>query len=216
VCDTVETKRFTVLRRLVGGDYDLVCTLYGEAGLITLFVKEGLLPGREFFGVFEPFNSMNLEFRQRGEIAIPLDVSLIRRRSYLASNYTRFMWMSHVSAFMLRHVRFYDKGVYDFLERNLDKRVQGFGVNTLLLRLEFSRLFGIEPRFLTQPIPERRVVKVDLSTGSVSPKGELEVKSWVLRLLKKLHEGKLSIKVAKRAIKEAEDLLEKYIEHHIR
>ncbi len=212
-------KRFTVLRRVVGGDYDIVCSLYGEAGKVTLLIRDALIPENPFFGVFEPFNSLELEFTQKGNIAIPLDVSLVRRRCLSALDYNRFVWMSHVSLFFLKYVSFYDGRLYELLESNLDKS-GSFFINSLLLRLEFLNLFGVKPKFLTQRVPYRGRVRVDVSDGKVSRKGELEVKASVLRVLQSLFapEGRKTrnIKLSRDIFKEAEIFLDKYIEHHTR
>ncbi len=214
----MKTKRFIVLKRVVGGDYDLVCTLYGTSGLITLFVKEGLLPSSPFLGTFEPFNVVGLEFLQRGNVTVPLDVRYVQRYSYLARSYTRFRWMSAIASFVLKHLSFYDERIYNFVESSMLRKVRSLGVHILDFKLRFINLYGIQPKFLSKEVPMRGSLRIDLSNGDLSRSGDVKVKVPTIRLLQRINRSTRkdlsSIKIDKSLFKEADRLLEAYIDYH--
>ncbi len=216
----MKAKGFIVLKRSLGGDYDLLCTLYGSAGLISLYVRNALLPSNQFFGVFEPFNVVGLEFFQRGNLTLPLDVKWIKRYSYMAKDYRRFIWMSNLAAFALKYLRFYDDRVYELLEKSLTRDISSPDLDILRFKLEFTRIYGILPKFLHQELGAGKSLGVNLKDGHISPKGDIRVRPAVLRLLQRVYTllGKDSkrLKAHKSLCKDAEKLLDAYIEYHVR
>jgi len=210
--------RVLVLSRLRAGDTDLIARVYGSGGVMTLLVRDGLLPDHRFHGVFEPFNTMVLDYRQRGEIIFPEDFTDLQHLSHLSRNYDRFLWMSHVCDFILRQVRFYDPVLFDtllgFLTQDPDGKEPVLG---LLLRLKYIRFSGITPRFLDQKIPRGRT-RVRLSDGSIDEEGEFEISAGALRLIQRLarKESTSRLSPSSALCDEGQKLLEALIDYHTR
>jgi len=202
---------FVVLRRVRGGDEDLVATLYGPPGRSTLFVREGYLPESPFFGLFEPFNVVKLSYRQAGNILVPEDFLGVERLSYLATDPERLSYMSRLSGFVLKRVSFYDEPLFRLLTSYLKKRPSP----SLLLRfkLDFLKLSGVLPKFLE----ERKLGggSVNLKDGSSSKEG-FPVGEEVLTYLRKLYRSSKPerIKLPPPLLRRAEELLERYMDYH--
>lgn len=75
---------------------------------------------------------------------------------------------------------------------------------------------GLRPKFLER-IPRRRRLKVKLSDGSAGEEGEVEVPAQVLATLRRISEkGIKRVSVEKGTLKRIEDLLDLYMEYHMR
>jgi len=188
-----------------------VATLYGTAGKVTLFVKEGYLPGSRFFGTFEPFNLVELYYRQSGNLLLPEDLLSVERLSYLASGYERFSFMSRLARFTLSRVSFYDEQFFNLLTNYL-KAPPSEGLYLRFI-LEFLKLSGITPKFLS----ERKVSAkaVSLKDGSPSEEG-FKVSPSVLNYLIKLYRSKRPerLRLPPSALKKAEEFLNAYMDYH--
>jgi len=209
--------RILVLRRVRAGDQDILVRAYGPAGITDLLVRDGLLNTSVFFGVFEPFNVVVVDLSQRGEVAVPNDIMGVERLSYLCTDFARFRWMCWVARFVLRNVRFYDERLFDLFLNYLTVKGKREEVYRIKLKLEYLEISGLRPRFLSMEEAGEKV-RVKLSDGSVSPEGDLEVGSQVLRVIRRLYENRgtgriiLSPELARRA----EQLLDRFIEYHSR
>ncbi len=207
-----------MLRRVRAGDQDLLAKAYGPGGVVSVFVKDGLLSSCSFFGVFEPFNVVLLDLSQRGDVVIPGDVLGVERLSYLCGRFERFLWMSWVAGFVLRHVRFYDEKLFElFLSYIVRDVVSREGVYRLKLRLEYLNASGLSPKFIGERIP-RGVHRIRLSDGALSQEGELEVTAGALRLVKRIHSAERleNLAVSPSLLRKAEAVLDRFIDYHSR
>ncbi|RLJ69919.1 recombination protein O [Hydrogenivirga caldilitoris] len=203
-----------VLKRIRAGDQDLLAKVYGKGGVIDLLVRDGFLNNHRFFGLFEPFNLLEVDLSQRGGIAIPNDIGDVKFLSYLCRDFERFLWFSWISGFILKFVKYYDEKLFNlFISYMLSKSTQ----NTLRIkfRLDYLELSGLKPKFLEEE-KHRRMLK--LSDGSTSDKGDVEVSAESLNLIKKVYraEKPQRIKIGAGALQDLETLLDLFIEHHIR
>ncbi|MCS7284460.1 MAG: recombination protein O N-terminal domain-containing protein [Hydrogenobacter thermophilus] len=154
-----------VLRRLVVGDEDLLVKVYGWGGLMNMLVKDGALPSSRYVSIFEPFNVLELSYRQVGEIILPLDVSKVRYLSYLAlESYERYMWMCHLGNFFLRWVRYYDQQLFDLFLLYLSAKVRNTKVFLIRFKLEVLKAMGLYKEELFEE-DLRRAVR-DIKRGS--------------------------------------------------
>ncbi len=205
--------KFIVLRRVRGGDTDLVATLYGTPGKVTLFVKEGFLNDNKFFGIFEPFNYVVLDYYQRGNVIFPNDIKGVRRFSYLSRDFKRYMIMSKVSLFFIKYVHYYDEDVFRLiLNYFLKKPLKKVDITYLKFLLDYLNISGIKPRFLSYRNVKEKFVKIDLSNGEISEKGDYEIEGYILKFLIKLNKGEKVFLYTKKDIKKAEKFLISYIE----
>ncbi len=207
---------FIVLRRIRGGDVDLVATLYGTAGKVTLFLKEGYLNTNKLFGIFEPFNYVEIDYSQTGNIILPNDVVKVERLSLLALNYKRYLYMSSLSLFALQYMNYYDETLFNLLLSYLPKKPRNIEVNLLKFKLEFLKTYGILPKFLAQESPKTKKVKIALSTGEISDKGDYELERYLIEFLRKLLKIKNPerLNLTRRDIKKAEDFIREYLKFH--
>jgi len=211
--------RVLILKRLRAGDQDLLAKAYGPGGIIDLLVRDGLLCGSYFFGVFEPFNVVTVDLSQKGDIVVPNDVVSVERLSYLSANFRRFLWMSWIAGFILRNVRFFDDKLFELFLSYMVKAVRGREeVYRIKLRLDYLDLSGLKPRFLGERIPRRGSVKLRLSDGSLSPAGELETDARILRVLSRIYEIRRTGNVAvnPELARRAERILDSFIAYHTR
>jgi len=138
------SSKVIVLKRMVVGDEDLLIKLYGWGGVMRLFVREGALPERGYIGIFEPFNVLELSYRQAGDIILPLDIKKVDFLSYLAlESYERYLWMCSVGNFFMKWVRYYDSQLFELLLKYLTIKVDN--INTFLLRfkIDFLKALGV-------------------------------------------------------------------------
>ncbi len=209
---------FIVLRRLRGGDVDLIATLYGTAGKVTLFLKEGYLNTNKLFGIFELFNYVEIDYSQAGNIIVPNDVIRVERLSLLALNYKRYIYMSSLSLFALQFLNYYDENLFKLLLNYLLKKPKNTDVMLLKFKLEFLKAYGILPKFLAQQSPKVKKVKIDLSTGEITNNGNYELEGYIVEFLRKLLKVKNPerLNLTRRDIKKAEDFIKEYLKFHIK
>ena len=209
---------FIVLRRLRGGDVDLIATLYGTAGKVTLFLKEGYLNTNKLFGIFELFNYVEIDYSQAGNIIVPNDVIRVERLSLLALNYKRYIYMSSLSLFALQFLNYYDENLFKLLLNYLPKKPKNTDVMLLKFKLEFLKAYGILPKFLAQQSPKVKKVKIDLSTGEITNNGNYELEGYIAEFLRKLLKVKNPerLNLTRRDIKKAEDFIKEYLKFHIK
>ena len=208
--------KLLVLKRIRAGDQDLLAKVYGQGGVLDVLVKDGLTNTNRFFGAFEPFNLVEVDLKQRGEVVFPNDVLGVERFSYLCRDYRRYRWMCWVSLFVLRHIRFYDERLFSLILRALVTEPKGReAILRIRFKLEFLCVSGLEPRFLKERLG-RGSMKIRLSDGSVSEDGELEVRSSSLKglvRLKNLRSLK-RIRLKSEELKEMERIVDLLIEYH--
>ncbi len=205
-----------VLKRIRAGDQDLIAKGYTQVGVVDVLIRDGLLVENRFFGIFEPFNVLEIDLRQQGNITVPNDIFEVRRLSYLASDFSRFLWMSWVCGFVLKYVKYYDERLFNLFVSYLTLKPSGTKeVYRIKLLSEFLELSGLKPKFLEEKLPKGEV-KVNLSDGSISESGELKVPAGTLRLIKRIHSSKELNRISANSknLTLAEDLLRKYLEYH--
>jgi len=208
---------FLVLRRLRGGDVDLIATLYGTLGRVNLFVKEGYLNENKFFGVFEPFNLIKVDFSQNGNLIIPNDVLKIKRLSLFACNFKRFIYMSKISKLILKYINFYDEELFYFILHNFIKDIKNVEASFLKFYIDFLRILGYKPKFLTTENIKGKFLKIDLEKGEISKNGNYTVNASHLNILKKIYEIKdyERIRIGKKTSREIEKFLNDYAQYHL-
>ena len=210
--------RVIVLKRIRAGDQDLLAKVYGQGGVLDLLVRDAYLNICRFFGVFEPFNLVEVDLIQRGGIVIPSDVGRVERFSYLTRDFDRFLWMSWVARFILRHVGFYDEKLFDLFLRYMLERTEGAEpLYRVKLKLDYLSLSGLRPKFLEESFG-RGKLKVRLSDGSVRREGDYEVESYILRFLVKVWRAKRlkNLNIREETAREMERFLDTLIEYHTR
>lgn len=131
-----------VLKRLIVNDEDLLVKIYGWGGIMSLFVKDGAVGN--YLGVFEPFNLLELTYKQSGEIVVPLDVGSVEYLSYLAlEDYERYVWMCGLTNFFLRWIRHYDQQLFNIFLIYLSAKVTNKSVFFLKFKLEMLKAMGL-------------------------------------------------------------------------
>jgi len=204
-----------VLKRFVTGDGDIIAKVYGKGGTMNLYVRDAYEISNPFFGVFEPFNVMELSYKQSGNLIIPLDYGKLRRYSYLAGRYIMFEWMSLLSLFLLKHIRFFDPNIMSLFLDYIKDESKARNMNVYYLRfvLNISELIGILPKF----IYESGYGFFRMSDGSVAEKGDVKVSDACISILRKLYSGKHveRIRMDSGTFKEAKALLDRYFEYHL-
>ncbi|NPA33091.1 MAG: hypothetical protein GXO04_05645 [Aquificae bacterium] len=206
---------FFVLRRVRGGDVDLIATLYGTSGKVNLFVREGLLNENRFFGDFELFNLVSLDATQSGNMLIPNDVMRVRRFSLLARDYARFVFMSNTAKAVLSFVSFYDEEVFGLILRAFSSRVRNAEASSLRFYLELMRVLGYSPKFLSS-VPKRGgFVNISLEKGDVSEEGEYRIRAELLGILRRISGGDYErVRVSRKAFLELERFLFTFLRYH--
>ncbi len=133
-----------VLRRLLVGEEDLLLKVYGWGGVMNLFVREGALAQSRYAGIFEPFNVVELTYRQSGEIIIPIDISKVSFLSYLAlESYERYLWMCSLTGFFIKWVRYYDKQLFEVFLNYLSIRIKNVSIFFLRFKLDILKAMGL-------------------------------------------------------------------------
>jgi len=206
---------FLVLRRVRGGDDDLVAKLYGTAGKVSLFVKEGYLVENKFFGIFEPFNLVKMDYYQSSGFIIPRDILEVKRFSYLARDLRRYLLMSYISQAILKHINFYDEEVFSLILKFFLKETKNPEASYFKFFLNLLKTLGYEPLFLREKV-KGKFTFLDLEKGSLSSSG-VKVRSSLLNLLKKIHQiGEYErVKVKKRDFEEGRKILEEFLSYHL-
>ncbi len=204
-----------VLKRFVMGDGDIMAKVYGKSGMMNLYVKGAYEVDNPFFGIFEPFNVMELSYRQSGNLIIPLDYRRLERYSYLAREYPMFEWMSAIALFMLRHIGFFDAGIMKLLLNYIKDRDKAKKMYAYYLKfiLQVSDIIGILPKF----IREGGYGFISLRDGSVSEKGDIKISEKCLSVLRKLYHGRHAerIRLDINTFNEAKSLMDRYFEYHL-
>ncbi|MGC8852528.1 MAG: hypothetical protein ACP5P0_02865 [Hydrogenobacter sp.] len=136
--------RVIVLKRMVVGDEDLIAKIYGWGGIMTLFVKDGALIQSKYLGVFEPFNVIELTYKQTGDIVVPLDVSSVEYMSYLAlEDYERYIWMCHLTNFFIKWIKHYDQQLFNTFLFYLSAKITNKTVFYLKFKLDVLKVMGL-------------------------------------------------------------------------
>ncbi len=210
--------KVVVLKRIRAGDQDILVKAYGSGGTVDILVREGYISTNRFFGVFEPFNLVELDLRQTSDVMIPNDVLEVKRLSYLCSEYERFEWMCWVASFVLKHIRFYDEKLFHLIVESILTHPEG---RERLLRTRFKLEYlvrsGFEPKFLKESFGRGRL-RVRLSDGSVREDGDVEVESYVLRTLIRLRRADRvrAQRIRRETLEKMEKLLDLLIDYHTR
>ncbi|MFN3813063.1 MAG: hypothetical protein ACK4SM_00370 [Aquificaceae bacterium] len=133
-----------VVRRLVVGDEDLLVKVYGWGGMMNLYAKDGALPESGYASIFEPFNLLQLVYRQSGEFILPLDVEKVYYMSYLASSdYRRFLWMSSVLGFFEKWISYYDLHIFNLLISYMSINVKNMHPFLIRFKIDLLKTAGL-------------------------------------------------------------------------
>ena len=209
---------FIVLRRLRGGDVDLIATLYGTPGKVTLVLKEGFLNTNKLFGIFEPFNYVQIDYSQVGNVILPNDVVRLERFSLFSLDYKRYIYMSNLSSFTLRYLNYYDEAIFHLLLKYLSKKPKNVDVTLLKFKLDFLKVYGILPKFLIREDIKMKKVRIDLATGEITNRGDYELEGYIANFLKKLLKVKNieRLNLTRRDIKKANEFIKEYLKIHLK
>lgn len=158
--------KILVLRRFVVGDQDLLVKVYGYGGMMNLLVKDGALTSNLYITIFEPFNVMDLIYRQSGPLILPMDIKNLIPLSYYATEYSRYEWMCLVSITLIRFVKYYDKELFDLFVNYL--KLKTSNVKTLHLRLYVDIL--VKMGIYKQSIFKKRHLRIVKSIMSLDIK----------------------------------------------
>lgn len=207
-----------VLKRIRAGDQDLLAKVYGQGGVLDLLVRDAYLNTCRFFGVFEPFNLVEVDLSQRGGIVVVSDIGRVERFSLLTKDFRRFLWMSWIARFILKYVGFYDDRLFDlFLRYLLERTEEVEHLYRVRLKLDYLDLSGLRPKFLEESFG-RGKLKLRLSDGSVSKEGDYETESYVLRFLVKVWRARRlkNLNIREDTARDMERLLDALLEYHTR
>ncbi len=209
---------FIVLRRLRGGDADLLATLYGTPGKVSLLLRDGFLNSNPFFGIFEPFNYVEIDYTQIGSLLVPNDVMSVERISLLARSYKRYLYMSGISLFIIKYVNYYDEAIFRLILKYLTKEVKNPEVNLIKFKLDFLKAYGILPKFLNKGSIKGERVRIKLSTGDIREDGEYEMEGYLAEFLRKLFRMKNPerLNLTRKDVRKTEEFLKEYLKFHLK
>ena len=209
--------KILVLKRVRSGDQDLIAKVYCQGGVLSLLVRDGYSVSSPFFGVFEPFNLVEADVEQRGDVLVPNDVISVERISFLARDYRHYTWMCWISLFVLTRIKLYDERVFRLITRflllNPGRRASAYRI---LFRMNLIESLGWRPKFLDQKVG-RGPVRVKLSDGSVAEDGDLELPPSVLMAIRKMAEiGVDRVSIRGDLAGRIESFLDTYMDYHMR
>ena len=208
--------RLLVLKRIRAGDSDLLAKAYGPGGILNILVRDGFEPSCPMVGIFEPFNLVQADVVQKGDVLVPRDVIKVQHLSHLSKDYERFVWMSWVCGFILRTVLFYDEKLFRlFLGYLLKEEITRRDLLRVKFKLDFLILSGFKPLFLESDV-RKRTVHIKLEDGSLGEEG-IAVRGKAVRALKVLEgtEDLQRVKLDRDTIREMESLIDRLIDFHM-
>ncbi len=205
-----------VLKRFCVGEADVLARVYGYGGIMNLYIKDGYEPSNKFFGVFEPFNIMEITYYQQGEFIIPQDIRKIERLSFLARNYDSFLWMCSIADFILNYIKFFEATIFNKTAEYLKFVPSKYSRYSTFIKFIFEiiEILGITPAFLSE---EREGNSIYMKDGSINEKGDYKISMSAINVMRKIYRtSKVErIKVEKDIYREITEFLKRYIEFHI-
>lgn len=230
-----------VLRRREYGDYDLIVTVLSrDHGKLTLIAKAARKSTKRFPGVLEPFNDLQIAFREssRKGMAILEEASLIRTLANIRSDFGKTAYASYWSECVALWV---EEGqarpeIYRLLKSvlsELDDQNIAADMLSILFQMRFIGQEGLQPileRCTCCQINIDHIIQqdfcVDPGQGGVvcnqCPSGGhrgLRLSKGTLKQLLWIAHGDLSrakrVRFSPRAMAEATALLEAFIPFHI-
>lgn len=181
-----------VLRRLLVGEEDLLLKVYGWGGVMNLFVREGALAQSKYASIFEPFNVIELTYRQSGEIIVPLDVSEVSFLSYLAlESYERYLWMCSLTGFFIKWVRYYDKQLFEVFLNYLSIKVKNVSIFFLRFKLDILKAMGLYKEMLFEE--DIRSVVRTLSEGGKLLLERMKLDKEIISKIEKIIDAHLEL-----------------------
>ncbi len=138
------SSEFLILRRFSVGDEDLLVKAYGPAGRVKLFVPKGASAEGGYLGIFEPFNLVDVSYKQSGNVLLVGDVRKAFFLSYLAlQDYSAFVWMSRVLEFVERWFIQYEPELFSLAVEYLQKHPENQDLAFLRFKLQFLLKLGL-------------------------------------------------------------------------
>jgi DNA repair protein RecO (recombination protein O) len=201
-----------VLRRREYGDFDLIVTvLTRDHGKRTLIAKSAKKSTKRFSGVLEPFNDLQIAFREspRKGMAVLEEASLRQalgnvRSDFLKTTYASY-WVECVALWMEEGLVRPDMyHLLSFVLRELDDQRMACDLLSVLFQMRFIGQEGLRP--ILEQCPTSAHGGLRLS------KGTLKQLSWIV-------DGDLArarrIRFSARAMAEATAFLEAFVPYHI-
>ncbi len=148
----VVSDRCFILNRFPVGDNSLLVKCYFENfGRRDLLVPDYFSGKRFKLGVFEPFNVLELYFKEEDNQAKVVDIiSLQSFAQKIASNLYRYLFMSRVSKTVLNFVGIEDNEVFNLLLHSL--RIESyFNFNLLRFWINLATVLGFSIESLKRP-----------------------------------------------------------------
>ncbi|MFN3870196.1 MAG: DNA repair protein RecO [Aquificaceae bacterium] len=135
--------KFLILRRFRAGDSDVMLKAYGPYGMVKVFVQGGYVPEKGLLGYLEPFNLLSIVYQQSGEVLFLKDIVEVQFLSYLSMDYSTYIWMNSVVAFMERWFLQYDPDIFNLVLRYLTLKTKNHDIFLIKFKLEFLRDLGL-------------------------------------------------------------------------
>ncbi|MFN3599580.1 MAG: hypothetical protein ACK4VK_07615 [Aquificaceae bacterium] len=135
--------KFLILRRFRAGDSDVMLKAYGPCGMVKVFVQGGYLPQRGLLGYLESFNILSMVYQQSGEILFFNDILDVQFLSYLAMDYSTYMWMNSLALFMEKWFLQYDPDIFNLALKYLTLKISNHNIFLIKFKLEFLRHLGL-------------------------------------------------------------------------
>lgn len=231
-----------VLQRREYGDYDLIVTLLTmDHGKRTLIAKAAKKSAKRFPGILEPFNHLQIAFRETRRKGMPVleEATVYRPVDKLRSSYEKTAYASYwveSLAIWLEEGQAHP-ALYRLLEFSLDELASG-NMDAAMLNILFQmRFVGHEG---LQPVLERctccqsdieqltqHQFCMDLGKGGVvcsqcppgASQNQLQLSKGTLKQLQWISHGDLAkakrIRFSAQAIREATAFLDRFVPYHI-
>ncbi len=205
-----------VLKRFRVGEFDIIARVYGYGGIMSLYVKDYYIPNSDFYGIFEPFNVVNLWYRQSGQLIIPDDIIAVERLSYLAKDYISYKWMSTISLIILKHVRFYDRDIFNKLREYMlmDTDEELIKIFTIRFYLDLVKMLGIKPGFIDD---SSNTGKIRMRDGKLSSSGDYELSISSINYIRRIDRSRNieRVRLDEGMYREIIDFFDRYLEYHM-
>lgn len=138
------SSEFLILRRFTVGDDDLLVKAYGQVGRVKLFVPKGASVEGGYVGLFEPFNIVDVSYKQSGQVLLVKDIRRVVFLSYLAlQSYSGFIWMSRVGEFVEKWFFQYEPELFSLAIEYLQKEPNDHELGLLKLKLSYLQKIGL-------------------------------------------------------------------------
>lgn len=230
-----------VLQRRQYGDFDLIVTvLSAEHGKRTLIAKSAKKSVKRFPGILEPFNHLQIGFRETRRKGMPIleDASIHRPMANLRSDFIKTAyasyWVESISIWMEEGQ--VQPDIYHLLEfvlHAMDDQMMDAGMLSILFQMRFIGHEGLQPVMERCSCCQSDIESltqnqfcVDLGQGGVvcnqcpsGTRGHLHLSKGTLKQLQWIAGGDLAkakrMRFSGQAMAEATAFLEAFVPYHI-